>query len=266
MSDIDKFNLAKLERDINNILKNQEGIYSIAYQNTTSKEKLLINSKKMQSASMIKIFIMIEAFCGIKENKLNGDNKVILLNSMKVGGAGSLAEKEEDTEVTINDLINLMITESDNTASNILIDIVTMDRINARARKLGCLDTIIQRKMMDLKAITEGKDNFTSVLDLCNVLIKIYKGQCIDEEYDKKMIEIMQKQQNNTKIPLLLPAGTIVANKTGELHKVENDAGIILNKKSAYILCILSNEVDSASAISIISRLSKIIYDQHTKY
>lgn len=251
----------KLEEDIRTIINNEHGIYSIGYQNTASQNKLTINPQKMPAASIIKLFVMIETYNAIKESRLNENDEIILLSSMKVGGTGSLAGKKDGTVITINQLIKLMITQSDNTATNILIDRLSMDRINATAKKLGCLDTILQRKMMDFKAQNEGKDNFTSVADLCSILMRIYQNDCLGDKYDEKMIEVMKLQENNTKIPRLLPAGTVVAHKTGELDGVENDTGIIFSNNGAYILCILSNEVEAIKARTIISKVSKIVYD-----
>lgn len=259
--DINTIGMNKLENDIKDIFKNEYGIYSVAFQNTSSNEILSINPKKLQSASIIKLFVMIEAFNEIKEDRINENDEIILKSNMKVGGTGSLSGRKDGTAITINQLIKLMITQSDNTATNILIDILTMDKINSSIKVLGCSDSVIQRKMMDFKAQNEGKDNFTSVEDLCCVLFKIYKNECLGGIYDKKMIDIMKQQENNTKIPLLLPPGTVVAHKTGELDKVENDAGIIYNKDGAYILCILSNGVETTKARGIISKLSRIVYD-----
>lgn len=254
-------NTDNLENDIKDIIKNERGRYSIVYQDTASKNMLSINPGKMQAASIIKLFVMIAVFKEIKESRMNENDEIKLSDSMKVGGTGSLAGRKDGTVLTISQLIKLMITQSDNTAANILIDILTLDKINASAKELGCYDTVIQRKMMDFKAQSEGKDNFTSASDLCHVLIKIYNNECLGYIYDQKMIEVMKQQENNTKIPLLLPAGTVVAHKTGELVTVENDAGIIFVKDGAYILCILSNEIEAFTARNIISKVSKVVYD-----
>jgi Beta-lactamase class A len=251
----------KLENDIRNILKNEPGLYSIAYQNTDSKNKLTINPKKMPAASVIKLFIMIETYNQIIEGRINENDKISLTSTMKVGGTGSLSGRKDGTVLTIDQLINLMITQSDNTAANILIDRLTMDQINKTANKLGCLDTIIQRKMMDFKAQNEGKDNFTSVEDLSTILMKIYANKCLGEKYDQKMIEILKQQENKTKIPRLLPAGTVVAHKTGELDRVENDTGIIFTNEGVYLLCILSDDVEADKARMVIAKVSRIVYD-----
>ncbi|MDP4160106.1 MAG: serine hydrolase [Bacillota bacterium] len=251
----------KLEKDIRSIINNERGQYSIAYQNTGSKIRLTINPQKMQAASVIKLFVMIETYNQIKEGRIKENDQITLTSSMKVGGTGSLVGRKDGTVLTINQLISLMITQSDNTATNILIDRVTMDKINSTAKKLGCLDTVIERKMMDFKAQTKGKDNMTSVDDLCSILLKIYQNQCLGEKFDQKMIEVLKQQENNTKIPSLLPSDTVVAHKTGELDRVENDVGIIFSNHGAYVLCILSNEVEAFKARTIIAKVSKIVYD-----
>ncbi|WP_088186674.1 serine hydrolase [Desulfosporosinus sp. FKA] len=251
----------KLARDIKKIIQNERGSYSISYQDTISNNNLVINPQKMTAASMIKLFVMIESYNQIKEGVINENEKITLTSSMKVGGTGSLSSRKDGTVLTIDQLIYLMITQSDNTATNILIDRITMDKINTTVQKLGCLDTVLQRKMMDFKAQGEGKENYTSAADLCNILTKLYKNECLGEKYDPKMIEILKRQENNTKLPLLLPAGTVVAHKTGELDQVENDAGIIFTPKGAYVLCVLSSGIVAGDARTIIAKVSKVVYN-----
>lgn len=255
--------LDKLERDIKKIIQNERGLYSIAFQDTVLNNKLTINSQKMTAASIIKLFVMIETYKQINKGKINENDQITLTSNMKVGGTGSLAGRKDGTVLAIDQLIHLMIAQSDNTAANILIDRLTMEKINATAQKLGCLDTVLQRKMMDFKAQAEGKENYTSVADLRSVLLKIYKHKCLGEKYDQKMLDVLKQQENNTKIPLLLPAGTVVAHKTGELDMVENDVGIIYTEKGAYVLCILSNGVETSKARMIIAKVSKVVFEQN---
>lgn len=258
-----KSNTDKLESDIRKIIQNERGLYSIAYQDTASKNNLTINSQKMTAASIIKLFVMIETYKQINEGKICENDQITLTSSMKVGGTGSLTGRKDGTVLTIDQLIHLMITQSDNTAANILIDRLTMEKINATAQKLGCLDTVIKRKMMDNKAQAEGKENYTSVVDLRGIFLKIFKKECLGEKYDQKMLDVLKQQKNNTKMPLMLPVGTVVAHKTGELDNVENDAGIIYTDKGAYVLCILSNGVETSNARMIIAKVTKAVFDDN---
>jgi beta-lactamase class A len=221
-----------------------------------------MNEQKMKAGSIIKLYIMIEAYNQIKKGTLDKNKIIILNNSMKVGGSGSLSNELEGTKVSVFDLIRLMITKSDNTAANILIDILSFDKINSTAKNIGCKYTVLSRKMMDTKAISQGKENYTSVSDLLNIYWKIYKSECIGSPYDKEMIEILKNQTINTKIPLTLPKGTSIAHKTGELQDVESDAGIVYSPRGDYVLCIMTSNVTSVPTTrNIIGSISKFLWN-----
>jgi len=261
----DKLVVANMERDIRNLLSTEKGDYSVAYQDLKNDNTMYINSKKMRAASVIKLYVMIEAFNQIKSGKLNGSYEITLTNSMKVGGTGILVNQNEGAKLSIDKLIELMIADSDNTAANMLIDKLGINSINNTINKLGCTDTVLQRKMMDIESIKQGVENYTSVRDLNLTFSKIYKNQCIDENYDKKMIEILKKQKNNSKIPGKLPESVQVAHKTGELDGVENDAGIVFTPNGDYVLSILNEGTVSDTAIKNDEEISKIVYDNHSK-
>jgi beta-lactamase class A len=224
--------------------------YSVEVKSLKSGATNTVVSKKMLSASMIKVFIMVEAFNRIKAGTLKLDDKITYAGTKK----------------TIKELIDLMITVSDNTATNLLIDKLTMANINKTIKNFGCKDTSLQRKMLDFDSIKLGKDNFTSANDLALIFEKMYKGQCLGQEYDKKMLDILKLQEVNTKIPKLLPKGTVIAHKTGELDNVENDGGIIYTDKGDYIICVLFNNVQNPSKVrDLISRISKDVFDNINK-
>ena len=115
---------------------------------------------------------------------------------------------------------------------------------------------------MDTKAIEQGIENYTSVNDLCLTLEKLYNKQCIDEYYDNLMLDIMNKNENHTKILKLLPDTISIANKSGEYTGVENDAAIITTDKGAYVLCITTSKGGSGSQIKAINNISLDIYNK----
>lgn len=225
-----------------------------------------IKNTKSPSVSVIKIFIMIEAYNQANKGIINLESTIILQENMKVGGSGILSSKPNGIAVTINELIYLTMTESDNTATNILIDILGMDNINTKIKALGCTNTELNREMMDTESISMGIDNYTSVYDLYLTLMQLYNNKCINEFYDNKIINIMKCAKSTTKIPNLLPDDVLVAHKTGELIGIKTDSGIIFTKYGDYILCILTQNGSNGSEIEAIRGISKNIYDLFTKY
>ena len=140
--------------------------YAVCIDFLDGEQPIIYHSKQMRSASMIKVFILAATLEEENKGAINGKQEIILNESMKVGGAGILNRMEEGTPFSVNTLLELMITESDNTATNIIIDLVGMDKINQYIQKEGYIDTVLQRKMMDSTAIKNGMENYTSVKDL----------------------------------------------------------------------------------------------------
>lgn len=255
----------KIKSEVANLDNSTSANYTVAFMDLKSKDYMSYNSRKVNSASVIKIFIMIEAYRQIQAGVLNENEDIVLRDYMKVGGSGILAREEDGTSQKIGNLIDLMMTQSDNTAANMLIDKLGMDNINKTIGVLGMNDTVLSRKMMDENAINNGIQNYTSVNDLCKVLKMLYNGECINKEYDSKMLDIMKRHQNSTKIPKPLPNTVLVSHKSGEFTGVENDAGIVFTDKGDYILCILSDNGNSGEQISNINKISKMVYDEFLK-
>jgi len=93
------------------------------------------------------------------------------------------------------------------------------------------------------------------------MLEKIYFGQCIGPEQDAEMLKILLKQEDNDKIPALLPADVKVAHKTGELVGIFHDGGIVYGPKRNYVVCIMTKNItDTDEAVHHIAAISKDIY------
>jgi len=112
-----------------------------------------------------------------------------------------------------------------------------------------------------LHSIEIGRENYTSVVDLGQMMEKIYNGQCIGEKEDREMLGILLNQEDNDKIPALLPSRVKVAHKTGELVGAIHDGGIVFGEKQDYIVCIMSEHVTSVKAATLdLANFSEIIY------
>jgi len=237
--------------------------YAVYIKNLKLDDKaVVLNSHKMASASLIKIPIMIEAFNQKKQGKLNFNEQIVIKHAQAVEG-GSVYNLPDGTVLTVGQILDLMIVQSDNTAANILIDKLKMENVNTMIQKLGCKDTILQRKMMDFEAVKQGRQNYTSVTDMANILGKLYTSKCLDPASDKAMLAIMLRQEDNTVIPAQIPHDLKIAHKTGELDGMYYDCGIIYGHSTDYILCIMAENVkDEPHVLYDMSSLSLAIYDK----
>ena len=204
------------------------------------KEPLLYQSHAMQPASMIKLFILAYAMQQAKDGTL------------------SLAEQlswyDRGKQLTIEQLLERMITDSDNTATNILIDRLGIENIDGYIRQKGYADTRLQHKMM---LSNQGRPNLSSVKDIGTLLSLIYRGECVDYEHDKKMLQILSRQKDKDCLPSALPA-FLVANKTGEITGVYADGGIAWSDAGDLILVVMDENCrDRQETIALFQQIAQ---------
>ena len=252
----------ELSERIRPILDAETGTFSIAFLDLSSGLEWNLFSRPMRSASLIKLFIMVEAFDQIKTGHLKSSEFLAFTEQERVAGAGLLQHFPAGTSRNVLELIELMITESDNIATNLLIDRLGKASINSRIQSLGCKDSVLRRRMMDFAAAAAGEENLTSVRDVASVLTQLHQGLCVNTAVDRQMCEILGRQTDRCKIPLLLPPDTVCRHKTGELPGAEHDAGIVLTPKGAFTLVIMSDDLaDPARGIDTIARIAREVYD-----
>ena len=245
-----------------NVTKNEPGTFALAVQVPSNGFEWNFGPFPMRSASLIKLFIMVEAFGQIATKRLDPATDIPFFEKDLVAGSGILQELPVGTHRTVSELIELMITESDNIATNLLIDLLGVETINARIHSLGCSETILRRRMMDFAAAEAGRDNLTSARDVIRLLTRLYNANCVGAEADATMCSILERQTDRCKIPLLLPSDTICQHKTGELPGAEHDAGIVRTSKGTYLIAIMSDDLpDPEHGRQVIAQLSRIIYD-----
>ena len=135
-----------------------------------------------------------------------------------------------------------MIIISDNTATNMLINILGMDNINKTLEDLGAVKTKLNRLLFDSDASKKGIENYIAVEEMGMLLEKLYKDELISKEASKEMKRVMLEQQINHKIPFYI-SDIPIAHKTGEDDGITNDIGIVFAEKP-FILCFAANEVN----------------------
>ncbi|WP_026678628.1 serine hydrolase [Fictibacillus gelatini] len=218
------------------------------------------------SASLIKIPIMMEAFRQAQIGMLDLDETYRVPSEAPVGGMGVIQHLRPEIELSIHDLITLMIIVSDNTATNLLIDLVGMEAVNKLSSDLGCNQTLLARKMMDVTAQKNGKDNWTSAYDIVKFLKEIDQGKLLTSKQRTNALKTLRQQQFHSKLPALISESfseeTYVAHKTGELPGTEHDAGIIqANGKRAYIAVLTTDLDNNITGQKAIAQIGKLVFD-----
>ena len=230
----------EFERMLRAELGEEVSRFAVYFFDPKAGEPIIFQSRPMRPASMIKMFVMAAAMADVRDGKLSLDERLTLTEENMVGGAGSIAGEGVGAQVPVRKAIELMIVESDNTATNILIDRLGMNNINRYIRENGCHDTVMNHKMM----LDEGKmTNLSSVLDLGELFRRIYRHECVDENLDLLMIDYLLKQEDTDCFPSALPYWNI-AHKTGEVEGLYDDGGIFYGAAGDFVLVIMNDEID----------------------
>ena len=197
------------------------------------------------------------------KNKINLNTSIKIDKAFIVQGDGIIKDLENIQNLTILELLTFMIIYSDNTATNILIDLIGFDCINENAKILNLKNTSLNRKMMDFEKINNGIDNFTSASDLTIILEYIYYYS--DNYFRNLMIDILQNQKIKGGLDLELPKDVIIGHKTGDLDYLEHDVGIVFLENSNYIICVLTKNIINPDAQKLIGEISKITFNFFNK-
>lgn len=252
-----------LRRKIEDILAASTGRWAIIVVNQATGDRLEINPGiGFPAASMIKVPIMYEIMRQAAAGMLSLDDSLVVTKDVRVDGAGILKELRPDITMTVRELVTLMIILSDNTATNMLIDLVGMDAINTTITELGLPSTVLRRKMMDFDAARAGRENETSAADLVLLFEKIHNKNTLPAEYGAMMTDILTRQQVRDKLPFYLPEETVIANKTGTLPGVEHDAGILFLPGGPYIVCVLTADLAANyQGLQLVATIGKAVYE-----
>lgn len=196
------------------------------------------------AASVIKIPIMVTAFRDIAAGRLDENEIFSIKHGDKMPSCGALTYMHDGLEVTLSDLITLMIILSDNTATNLLIDRLTPDHVNRTMEALGIPGIALRRRLFDMELYERGINNTVTARGVGTLLERMATGTLLGKDVDGRMIDILLNQRLNGKLPFFLHGkGIRCAHKTGEDDDITHDVGIIYTERP-FVLCMLSNKVD----------------------
>jgi len=238
------------------------GSIGFYYHDLVSGESFGFNeNEEFQAASVIKLPIYAVVMKLWAEGKLDLYEKIVCRDEDKVPPCGALYFFTGAVETDINTLCGLMITISDNAATNLLINRFGIDFLNSQFRELGLKKTHIERLLFDREASLRGCENKIVPAEIGALLRKIHEGSFINAEVSKRMASLLLEQQINHKIPGYLPEGTPVAHKTGEDDGITNDVGIVYGEKP-FVICFASNSTHVPTAEIALREISLELYNR----
>lgn len=217
--------------------------------------------RKFPSASLVKVPIMAAVFEKIRAGQLSLDTQIRLTRSYRVGGSGSLKWVRDGTSLSVMEIIYKMITESDNTATKMLIDSVGMDYLASAFRAMGLEQTNITPEGMSLTSRPVSRENYTTALEMGGLLERIYAGRLVSRESSEFMLDVLKHTKSRSRLRRGLPLGWEIGHKTGLLRKSCHDVGIVFSPRGDYVIAVLTSEVPSyASAKTFISKVARLTY------
>ena len=263
----------KLESTINEIDHNLDGVLGVAIEDLTTGQRFLLHGDSIfPQASSIKIAVLAELYRQAQLSAQGESGKAKLTDLYTVRAADLVQDSDimggltpGVTQLTNRDLATMMVAVSDNSATNVLIDRLGMENVNALLDSLALHNTKLRRKMMDVKAATEGRENISTPQDMLTLLEKIYQEKVLNKEMTADFFKMLSAHKDSF-IPRGLPDGLQIANKPGELEAVRADSGIVFLQNRPYIICVMTTylvrERDGEEAIAKISAAAYRYFDR----
>jgi beta-lactamase class A len=257
----------KLEGSINDIDHNLDGVMGVAILDLNSGKKFLLRSDDVfPQASSIKIAVLAELYRQAQAGKVNLTDLYTVRSADLVQDSyimGGLTPGV--TRITLRDLATMMVAVSDNSATNVLIDRLGMENVNTLLDSLGLVHTRLRRKMMDLKAAGEGRENISTPAEMMALLEALYRGKFLNQEMTSDFFTLLSIHKESA-MPRDLPEGLKVANKPGDLEGVRNDSGVVFVENRPYVICVMTTylrrERDGEDAITKISAETYRMFDR----
>ena len=246
------------------------------------------------TASVIKLPLLVTLYEDAQSGRIDLAERIVYREDTRVAGSGVLQYLDAGLAPTLRDLAVLMMTVSDNTATDLLLDRVTKARVEQTMARYGLrsirIPLDIREMLMELvdldhrqpggyeelrrllrlsvgsggrSMIPEEADRATPA-DLCRLLELIGTNAILGEAGCDAVVELMKRIQSGTRIPGLLPKGTVVAHKTGSYRRLRNDVGIVYAPAGPYAIAICARELprDNIEDDRAIAQISLAVWEE----
>ncbi len=266
-----------LEKRIEAELKSYDGTMGIYIDDLKGNVITFNPDEKYETASTIKMFIMAALFMAIEEKKASLEDKLEYKKEHVIDGSGVLSSLEIGTELTVLNVTTLMIIVSDNIATNMMIEYLGLDYINACIQNLGCRNTVLHNTIDFARYEKLGT---TTPRDYASIFVRIARGELVSREASDKMLAICKQQHYNTMLTGSFPTYYVdpdnydeeiiyVASKSGSMDECRNDGGIVVTPYGKYVIVLLNKNFSDMQyypnhpATVYGSRVSRLILDQY---
>ncbi len=203
--------------------------------------------------------ILIELHKQAADGKLRLSDQARISDKTRVGGSGVLVHFGAGSSLSLEDVAVLMVTLSDNTATNMLIDTLGMANINAMLDAHGLSQIRLRRRMIDQAASARGDENTATPHEAQRLLEKLFRGEIVSRTLSDAVLATL-KLPKSSPLPRLLPASTVIANKPGGIEGASCDWGLVYVPNRPYAIAVMST-FNGEGADDTIARVSRVAYD-----
>ncbi len=236
----------RMEQNLAAYAKSVDGALGCAVIDLTSGRTFSLHGDAVfAQASAIKIPILVTLFKDVAGGRVNLDDKIPLTAQDAVGGSGELQNrlKGANQSLTINELALLMVRDSDNTATNVLIAKVGMDRVNTLMASMGLKATRLRRIMMDTPAALRGEENSSTPLEMARLAAMIYHGKVVGSAEIVSLLKTVKAA-----VRAVVPPETEVASKPGGIPGVHTETAIVYLKDRPFVIAVAAAALGEKAA------------------
>ncbi|WP_233501794.1 serine hydrolase [Acaryochloris thomasi] len=226
----------------------------------------IAGDQAFSAASTIKVPVLLAFFQAIDAGEVNLDDKLVMRPDLIATESGTMQYQPPGTEFSALETAQKMITISDNTATNMLIDLLGgADRLNRQFRGWGLKHTEIRNPLPDLDGT-----NTISPQDLSNLMLKLSRGELLSIESRDQTLKIMRNTVTKTLLPRGLDSAASIAHKTGDIGSIVGDTGLIeMPNGQRYVATVMverpHNDPRAQELIRKISRMTYKVFSQKTQ-
>jgi beta-lactamase class A len=234
----------------------------------------LRGDERVRTASTIKVPILVALYAEVADGKAKWDQELVVSKDKKVSGSGVLTEFADGTKITLRDAANLMIVVSDNTATNLVLDAVSPDTVNARMDALGLTHTRAVRKLGGGSPSKVNDDpvwrlyglGISTPHEMVTLLERLERGEIVSPAASSEIIETLKREQYGDGIGRTL-YDVPIASKLGALDRLRSDIGIVYTRRGRIAMAITVDDMPEIHyapdnpGLLLISRLSLLLLD-----
>nr|WP_272918015.1 serine hydrolase [Actinomadura rayongensis] len=228
------------------------GVLGVVVQGASGERASVNADRTFTAASLIKLPVLLALLDGVEAGRWSLDDRLPVRD--RVGGAGILRDLADVADLSVRDLVSLMIVISDNTAANLLIDRIGQHTVADWCARHGLHATVLARRMMDAEARERGEENRTSPADMATLLDGLVRGTLLGPAATAFALDVLARQQVRDRLPRDLPDNVRIAHKTGELDGIRHDVGVIFTNTPIVVAALTENTEEADDLIAETAR------------